>query len=211
MADPDIIAQLETQIQEEKAKTSQLANALSQSAYDNSRDKNSIESQIDNSEMLAKIEHFLKGEVLEVDAEGNEYWAKQTNKELVLFNEYGVNSIMSIIGNYIDKNTILSNYNLERINNILADLGEELVVFILCNYEKMGMDTNFKKSRYGLTVVTIIHAIESAYRRALFGKTSEDINSSRIFTQSDIFNPNKMGSPQNRNSFNMFKPSTWFK
>ena len=129
------------------------------------------------------------------------------DEELVLFNDYGVNSIMSIIGNYIDKNTILSNYDEMRINEIMADLGDELANFIYCNYEKMGMDSNFKKTRFQLTVLTILHAIESTYRRALRGKTMEDLNSSRIFTQSD--NLGRSPTAPQKKKFSPFHPSTW--
>ena len=115
---------------------------------------------------------------------------------------------MSIIGNYIDKNTILSFYDEMRINEILADLGDEMANFIYCYYEKMGMDTEFKKTRFQLTVITILHSIESTYRRSLRGKTMEDLNSSRIFTQMDNLGGGRPGT-QAKKKFNLFKPGTW--
>ena len=170
--------------------------------------------------MLSKIEHFLRGEFISIDGDGNEFWDKPrktiTKKDgttedvldttLILFNDYGVNSILAILGNYLDKNTILSFYDEMRINEILADLGDELAKFIFCNYEIMGMDTEFKKTRFELTVITILHTTESAYRRAIRGKTMEDLNSSRIFTQLDNLNRNPL---QAKKKFNLFKPSTW--
>ena len=126
---------------------------------------------------------------------------------LILFNDYGVNAILSIIGNYIDKNTILSFYDEMRINEILADLGDELANFVYCNYEIMGMDTEFKKTRFQLTVLTILHAIESTYRRSLRGKTMEDLNSSRIFTQSDVIGNRQQSLIKKK--FNLLKPNTW--
>ena len=95
-----------------------------------------------------------------------------------------------------------------RINEILADLAEELAKFIYCNYEKMGMDTEFKKTRFELTVITIIHSIESAYRRAISGNTMRELNSSRIFTQSDI-KGSPLGMSMQKKRFNLFKPRTW--
>ena len=160
-----------------------------------------------------------------VSAAGNEYWStpKKTveikgdkgkkefveivNEDLILLNDYGVNSILVIIGSYIDKNTILSNYDEMRINEMLADLGDELANFIYCNYEKIGMDTEFKKTRYQLMVLGILHSIESTFRRSLKGKTMEDINTSRIFTQSDSLG-NRPQQPTKK-AFSPFKPSTW--
>lgn len=222
--DNDILGQLEEENTQLRSKNLEMNSALSASTYKGNEDNNLIQYQIETGEMLEKIEHFLKGERLATDEDGSEGWTgpKKTiqveledgtieerevlNETLVLFNEYGVNSIMSIIGNYIDKNTILSFYDEMRINEILADLAEELAKFIYCNYEKMGMDTEFKKTRFPLSVLTIIHAIESAYRRAMKGKTFEDINSSRIYTQNDSINSNRsMG----KKKFHLFKPNTW--
>lgn len=188
------------------------------SAYQGQEDANLIQYQIDTGDMLSKIEHFLRGEYISTDKEGNEFWARPTimnekeetviDEKLILFNDYGVNAIMSIIGNYIDKNTILSRYDELRINEILADLGDELANFIYCNYETMGMNDNFKKTRFQLTVITILHSIESTYRRALGGKTMEDLNSSRIFTQSDHIGSGQRTAPIKKN-FNPFSPKTW--
>ena len=222
----DFLNRLQSEKREAEDKVTQLNTALSTSSYQGQEDSNLIIYQVDTGEMLSKIEHFLRGEYIKVDSKGNEFWAKPTkqvkvrnkatgkitikevvNNDLVLFNDYGVNSILSIIGNYIDKNTILSFYDEMRINEILADLGDELANFIYCNYEKMGMDTEFKKTRFQLVVLNILHSVESTYRRALKGKTMEDLNSSRIFTQMDNLG-NKTSSP-GKKKFNLFKPGTW--
>lgn len=221
MEGEDFLKKLQEDSQELRDKNSQLTTALSSSTYQGQEDANLIQYQVDTGEMLGKIEHFLRGEYVTVDEEGNEIWArpkKTITKEdgtteevldtsLILFNDYGVNSILSIIGNYLDKNTILSFYDEMRINEILADLGDELANFIYCNYEIMGMDTEFKKTRFQLTVLAILHTTESAYRRALRGKTMEDLNSSRIFTQMDNIG-NKTGM-STKKKFNLFKPGTW--
>lgn len=132
----------------------------------------------------------------------------EKEKDLIVLNDFGVNSIMLIIGNYIDKNTTLSFYKEERINEILSDLGTELTHFIFCNYEKMGMDTEFKKSKYPMIVLNIIHIIESAYRRALEGREKEIINTANIsYTQ-----PSQTGGlPRavQRSKRSWLRPSTW--
>ena len=232
MEDDDFLKQLEAERNELRDKNTQLNTAISTATYQGQEGSNLIEFQIDTGEMLGKIEHFLRGEYIAIDPEGNESWAKPRKKviideekivkgkktivkkeievlntELILFNDYGVNAILSIIGNYIDKNTILSFYDEMRINEILADLGDELSNFIFCNYEIMGMDTEFKKTRFQLTVVTILHSIESTYRRALKGKTFMDLNSSNIVTQSDNFG-NRQHTPMKK-KFNLFDKSTW--
>ena len=230
MEGDDFLNRLQSEALELRHKNQELNTALSSASYKGQEDANLIVFQVDTGEMLGKIEHFLRGEYIATDSEGNEYWAKpkrksldkegkvkldkegketeEINEELVLFNDYGVNAIMSIIGNYIDKNTILSYYDEMRINEILADLGDEMANFIYCNYEKMGMDTEFKKTRFQLTVITILHSIESTYRRSLRGKTMEDLNSSRIFTQMDNLGGSRTAMPIKK-KFNPFKPGTW--
>jgi len=163
MEGDDLLSKLQAELTESREKTAQLTTALSTASYQGQDEPNLIQYQVDTGEMLGKIEHFLRGEYIAVDKEGNEYWAKPMkkvkkegsneyeeviNEDLILFNEYGVNAVMSIIGNYIDKNTILSYYDELRINEILADLGDELANFIFCNYEVMGMNTSFKKTRF---------------------------------------------------------------
>lgn len=205
----DFLSQIEGENQDLRSNATQLQTAMSSSMYQGQQDNNLIQYQLESTELLERIEHFLKGDYIAVNQEtGDQHYAKQENEDLVLFNEYGVNSIMNIIGNYIDKNTMLSYYDEERINEILADLGDTLADFIFNNYDRMGMTTEFKKSRYNMIVLNILHAIESTYRRALKGKEREEINSSRILTQSDITGGVPRGGvPKKR--FNPMSPRTW--
>jgi len=220
MEDTDFLKSLQQEAEALRTKNNALNTALSTTSYQGQEDANLIQYQVDTGEMLGKIEHFLRGEYITMDGEGNEFWSQPKKiinengkdievpaTELILFNDYGVNSIMSILGNYIDKNTILSFYDEMRINEICADLGDELANFIFCNYEIMGMDTGFKKTRFQLVVLNILHIVESAYRRALRGKTMEDLNSSKIFTQVDSLG--QRNNAPTKKKFNPFKPNTW--
>lgn len=211
MVDEEYLSSLETSLAEQREKNVQLSTALSSTNYQGGEDKNPIEYQLDPQDFLSKIEHFLRGDFLKADEDGGEAWHTQTDTDLILFNDLGVSAIMVIIGSYFDKNTVLSRYDEMRINEILSDLGDALTRFIFCNYEKMGMDTPYKKSRYEVIVLMILHNIESAYRRAIQGKTSEDINTSKIFTQSDNLGRGGIGGLQGplKAKFNFFKPRTW--
>lgn len=204
------ISQLQDEVNLQKTKNLQLAGSLSAMTMPQP-DNNSIEYQLEAEQLLFRIENFLRGARRKTDADGNESWEVPKDVNLNFLNEAGVNNIMNIIGQYIDKNTMLSWYTEERINEILADLGDELAYYFFNNYEKMGMDNDFKKSRYPLTVITILHAIESAYRKALRGQTSENINTSKIYTQSDLTGPGRgpLSQTPQKKKFNLFKLSTW--
>lgn len=167
------------------------------------KDENFLHLQIYTEEMLEKLEHTYRGDYQGYDKNGDYVWKKQTNKDLVPFNEFGVTSIMEILTKYIDKNTILSDYSEDRIYEILGDLGDELVLFILCNYEKIGMDTYFKKTKFRSIIVTTTHVIESTYRRALNAKTLTELNQSKVVGQfGSPMQQVPQGRPKKENFFN---------
>ena len=166
-------------VEADNVKLSQALNVMGS----DKREGNFLHHQISTEDMIDKLEHFYRGDKQGYNADGDLVWKKQKNKELITFNEFGVTSLMEIIVKYIDKNTLLSSYTEDRIYQIIADLGKELILFILCNYEKMGMDTHFKKTKFRLIITTTTHIIESTYRRAIGGKTLLEINQSRVIGQ----------------------------
>lgn len=197
-----LIGDLYDEVGRLQGQTDKLGRDVSVTAFASNKNTNLISEQLDVQQLLEKLERFYRGDYLKVDEEtDNVYWAKQENADLIPLNEYGVNLLMEAATKYIDKNTALSNYPEERIYEILGDLGDELTLIILCNYEKMGMDTNFKKTRYRLIVTTTLHIVESTYRRALGGKTSEDLNQARIVNQSDYLGRPMAAAPQKKRSW----------
>ncbi len=165
-----------------ETKSAELTQAMSSLSAERT-DSNFLHHQISTQELLEKLEHFYRGDFQGENSLGDMVWKNQENKELVTFNEFGVTSIMDIIARYIDKNTILSNYTEKRIYEIIRDIGNDLILFILCNYEQMGMDTHFKKTKFRLIITTTSHTIESCYRRAIDGKTMEELNQSKVVGQ----------------------------
>lgn len=144
------------------------------------KDPNVIIFQLDASNLLESLKHFYKGDEIGFDVDNNEIWVPATDPEAITLNNFGVNSLMEIVTKYINQNTKLSYYSEMRIMEILGDLGEEMIMFIECNMQKIGMDTYFKKTKFRLIVVTTLHTIESTYRSAIQGKTFEEINKARI-------------------------------
>ena len=127
-------------------------------------------------------------------------------------NEYGVAELMRIISMYVTKETFLSYYDQDRINEIMGDLGDALNKFMYCNYEKMGMDTKFKESKYIMICINILHTIESCYRRALGGNEQENLRTRAIVTQNQGSGGSFGGFPRSspkKNRWSPFKPSTW--
>ena len=206
--DEKYIEALEEESRSVKGKNVQQAIDMSSLASAN-KNENLIQYQIETVELLEKLEHFYKGEYIGTLENGEDIgWVKPKDTDQIPLNTFGVSAMMEIISHYVDKNTTLSYYSEMRIYEILADLGDELVIYILSNYEKMGMDNNFKKTKFRLLIVTTLHMIESTYRKAISGKTIEEINQSRIITQSDLVGRPFPQAPTKR-KFNLLNPRTW--
>ena len=197
---------LEKHSKEQESKINELTNAnhLSQGIQKN---ENIIQYQIENQELMDKLEHFYRGEYIGTLPNGEAGWIIPEDKTQIPLNAFGVSAMMEIVSKYIDKNTTLSYYSEMRIYEILADLGDELVLYVLSNYEKMGMSDKFRKTKFRLLIVTSLHMIESTYRKAIAGETIKRINESRIVTQSDTLG-SPMIAPQKKR-FNPLNPRNW--
>lgn len=182
----------------ENVKLNQVINSISTEK----RDGNFLHHQISTDDMLDKLEHFYRGDKQGYDSDGNLEWQKETNSDLITFNEFGASSLMEIITKYIDKNTILSDYTEDRINEIIGDIGDELILFVLCNYHKMGMNTYFKKTKFRLIIATTTHTIESTYRRAKNGATMKELNQSKVVGQFGSPQQMPQGRPRREGIFN---------
>ena len=128
-------------------------------------------------------------------------------------NEYGVAEFMRVISMYVTKETFLSYYAVERIFEIMADLGDALNNFLYCNYEKMGMDSKFKESKYTIMILNILHTIESCYRRAIGGAEQYNLRSRSIVSEansvSNIGARNMARAGGSTKKWRPRKPSTW--
>lgn len=201
-----IITEMSREIDGLKNSNTQLQGAFAGSSFMQNTE-NPISYQLDTAEIKNQLEHFLKGDYISIDEETKEeVWVTQTDEDKIYFNEYGISAIMSKISLYLDKMTFLSNNSEMRIYEILSDFGDYLADFIYHNYEKMGMNSEFKKTNYELIVVSLLHTIENAYKRSLQGKTLDIINSSRLYMEN---NGNKQAQAGQPKKWNLFKPSTW--
>lgn len=186
--------------------------SLSAQAYTNiqSQESNLIVWQLELDNILERIEHLLKGDILVDNGKGDHVYTTPKDKRLIILNEYGVQLVMNFISFYLNRNTILSNYREERIYEILHNLGYELSDLLYINYETMGLDTVEKKSRAAMFVMNILHMIESAYNRALNGDERESLRKARIVTQNQPLGNSNSGVPSHNTGFtlNPFKRLT---
>lgn len=104
-------------------------------ANDMRNNANVMEFQLDLKDELDRINHLLRGDIIVRDADGNENWVEPDDDRLKILSDYGVKQLMNLIYFYINKNTLLSNYNEEMIFWKVRDFGIELSDLIFNRYE----------------------------------------------------------------------------
>lgn len=173
-------------------------------------DQNLIEWQLDFKKDLQEIRMYLSGYKEGYDEKGNWTFLPPKKDEEVPFNDYGVNVIMGHIRCYLNRNTVLSNYDDKRVKKICFDLANKLGDEIEMTYEILGMDTEHKRKKFPLIVLNIIHMVESAYNRALRGGERESLRTARQVTQTEPLGQG-FGQPQmpKSNKFRLMNPKTW--
>lgn len=127
---------MQKELDQEKIARMQLQNQNAQnSAFPPMKDQNLVEYQLDLKEELDRIYHLLSGHLLTVDNDGNEIWVEPSDDRLKIFSDYGVKQIMNIVSFYINRNTLLSNYDDKTIIWKIRDFGTELADLIFNRYE----------------------------------------------------------------------------
>lgn len=144
------------------------------SAFASRSDDNIVKWQLELNDILERAEHILKGDVPKFD-NGFVVWKPNPKPENNPINEYGVQEIMKILAMYVNRNTILSDYNNTEINIKVYDAGREINNLFFMRYDDFGMDTEEKKKNYPIIVREIIDIIHSAYKRALFGAEKKSL------------------------------------
>ena len=93
--------------------------------------------QLDTSDIMELLEHLIRGDIKKKDDKGNMVWTEPDDKNLIVFTEYGVQSIKNTLYFYINKNTLLSNYDEKTINEKMLDFVKTLNRTIYIESEKM--------------------------------------------------------------------------
>lgn len=201
---------LEMAYEMEKRKSFDLGTAQS-TMFNSPENSNLIQWQLELDNILERAEHLLRGDELKFDDKGQLKWEKTEDMTKRIFNDYGVQEILRVLSMYLNRNTILSNYDEKTINWKIYDLGIELTDLVYMKYEVMGLDTPEKIKLYMILVRQIVDATHSSYLRALNGGERESLRTARMVTQNQPLGQNgMMGYPQPQSKFSLIRPSTWF-
>jgi len=99
-------------------------------------EQNLAEAQLDVQETLTRINHLIKQDVLKVNPETNvlEWFALEDSKKRVLTDE-GVDRIMQVMQSYINKETLLSNFDDKTIARRMLEFSLALSALLFMKYE----------------------------------------------------------------------------
>jgi hypothetical protein len=145
---------------------------------------NLIKWQLELDNILERCEHILRGDKLLFE-EGNLIWKSNTNPKDNILNDYGVQEIMRILSMYLNRNTILSDYDDTEIREKVLDFGRELNDLFFMKYEEMGLVGLEKRKNYPMLLREIVDIVHSAYKRALHGGEKRSLREARQITQTE--------------------------
>jgi len=202
------LQQMEADMEASQLRESQLRNTQ-MSMFGVPSEDNLIRWQLDLREDLDKIYHLLKGHVLKEDDQGNTVYVDPPTDDLKPFNEFGTQLIMNIMSFYLNRNTLLSNYDETTINWKVLDFGREISDLILCRYWEMGMDTPDKIKMFPMIVRELVDTVHSCFLRALDSGERDSLRTARTINQHENIGMPSMSMQQNQKKFSVFKPSTW--
>jgi len=130
------LTMLQQKLEQEQIANVTLQNSQSKMQGISSQDNaNLISYQLELEKEIDRIKHLLSGHVMVSDRDGNTFWSEPKDDRMKILSDYGVDQIMNLISFYINKNTLLSNYDEDTINWKIKDFGMELSDLIFCRYE----------------------------------------------------------------------------
>jgi len=145
---------------------------------------NLIKWQLELDNILERCEHILRGDKLVFES-GNLMWTPNTNPKDNILNEYGVQEIMRILSMYLNRNTILSDYDDAEIREKVLDFGRELSDLFFMKYEEMGLIDLEKRKNYPMLIREMVDIVHSSYKRALHGGEKRSLREARSITQTE--------------------------
>lgn len=150
--------------------------------------ENIIKWQLELDNILERMEHMLKNDRIVFD-KGHVIWKATKDPTERVFNDRGVNEIMKILAMYLNRNTILADYDQQDINDIVYDAGVEISDLIYMKYQDMGMDTAEKRKLYPIIHRILVDNIRNAYQRALHGGERRSLREARQVSQIEQLTP----------------------
>jgi len=122
------------------------ATAAAAQYYMQEKEMGLADAQLDVEAIKSDIFHLLRQDVKEIQ-KGKFVWVDSKNIKSRTLSDWGVDRIMQIIHFYINKNTLLSNFNEEQINRLMLKFIKELNDLILLKYQVLFREPTFEECK----------------------------------------------------------------
>ena len=99
------------------------------------REQTLAEAQLDCNETLSKINHLLKQDILKINDSGVLDWEEITDSKKRVLTDEGVDKIMQIMQSYINKETLLSNFDDKTIARRMLEFSLSFNALMFMKYE----------------------------------------------------------------------------
>ena len=139
--------------------------------------------QLELDDILDRAEHMLSGDIIKTENK-NIFWIKNPDPDDNPLNQKGVRLLMKILANYVNRNTILSNYKNEEIRMKVHLFALEVNDLLFMKYDEIGMDNENKRKEYPIIVMMLKDIVHNSYSRAKLGGERESLRKSMSITGS---------------------------
>ena len=134
-------------------------------------EKNLIVAQLEVDETLSYIYHLLRQDVLVFDSEGNSSWKPIPNSKDRILTDYAIDSLMKLMRSYINKETLLSNFDEKKVRRRMLEFSLALNANMFMKYELYFRTPSFEECKEILR-----ERIEEQVKRKLFAGEMVGIN-----------------------------------
>lgn len=138
------------------------------SSFGVKNEENLVKYQLEVNDILERAEHILRGDVPAFE-NGHIIWKPNPTPTNNTLNDVGVREIMQRLAMYINRNTILSDFEQKEIDMKTLDFGKALNNLIFMKYEEFGIDTEEKMKSYPMLVLEVTDMVHASFKRALNG------------------------------------------
>jgi len=113
------------------------SNQTLQSLAVEQQEKSMSEEQLDLDKIIVDIENLLRARLKVKGDRGAMVWEEQKDSKMKILSEYGIQLIINTIRFYLNKNTLLSNYDDKTILEKMEDFSTDLTDTIFMEYENI--------------------------------------------------------------------------
>jgi hypothetical protein len=146
-------------------------------------ERNMIKDQLSLDEELTRIQNLLQGKTEFIDEYGQHHWQEPKSSDDILLTDSGINLVLNTIQWYLNKNTLLSNYDEATINFKMEDFATSLADALFMNYEKYFRYPTMDECQEKLIKRLERKQEAMIYNMKLYGTPDEEIDKEEIWLQ----------------------------